>query len=864
MSAADVAEGVGTQERRHRSLPLARLPVALRLAVREMRGGLSGFAIFLACLAVGVASIAGVGSLAGAMQDGLAREGRSILGGDLGLSLIHRELSPETLTELDGLGDVARFATLTGMARTDAGESATVSVKAVDGAYPLAGTLALEGGGALDDALRGDGTLPGLVADPLLASRLGLSLGDRISLGEQAFRLAGLIETEPDRLGTGFGFGPRVMFALDRLADTGLVQPGSLIRYQARVALDDPSDANLAAIEADLEGRTPEMGWRVSTRDNASPRLARQIESFGQFLVLVGLTALVVGGVGVANAVRAYMDGKREVVATLKSLGAPAGTVFTAYLAQILLMALVGIVIGLAVGASLPGLIDLAFGDLLPARLAGGLYPGALVLAAAFGILTALTFAILPLARARRTPAQALFRGRAEGAGLGWRDVVLAGGSAFTLGALAVLLSEDRLLALGYLGGAVAVFAVLRLLAWGIMAAAQRLPRPRGVASRMALASIHRPNALTPTVVLSMGLGLALLVSLALIDTAMRRQIAEILPAEAPSFFFLDVQRDQTPAFLALLESEAPEASVETSPQLRGRVVSLAGVPREEIQATPDTEWAIRGDRGITYADTIPDGDRIVSGEWWPADYAGEPLVSFDSEIAEGVGLAVGDEVTVNVLGREITARLANTREVEWESLGINFVMVFSPNTFAGAPHGVLATLAYPDGGDAAREGALLRQIGRQFPTVTAVRVKEALETVNDIVGRLAWAIRGASGVTLLVSVLVLAGALSAAHRHRIREATILKTLGASRARLLLTYSLEYAVLGAVTAVFGVGLGMLAAWVVTTQVIDIAFVPAPAIALGVAVGAVLATVLLGLIGTGRALGHKPASVLRAL
>lgn len=861
--AADLA-APATPDRRNRSLRLASLPVPLRLALREMRGGLSGFAIFLACLAIGVASIAGVGSLAGAMQDGLAREGRAILGGDLGVSLIHRELPDTAIGDLEAEGTVARFATLTGMVRTPDGESAVASVKAVGSDYPLFGAFTLEGGGGLDAALEGENGTPGLVVEPLLAARLGLAIGDRVSLGRQDFVLTGLIDTEPDRLGSGFGFGPRALFSLGQLEATGLVQPGSLIRYQARLALDEASAANLALVKDRLEARYADLGWRIQTRDNASPRLTTQIERFSQFLVLVGLTSLVVGGVGVANAVRAYMDGKREVVATLKSLGAPAGTVFATYLIQILLMALVGIAIGLVVGAALPTLIDAAFGDLLPARLQTGLYPGALALAAAFGVLTALTFAILPLARARRMPAQALFRNRAEAGSLAWSDLALAGIAAAALGGLAVLLSDDRMLALSYLGGAVIVFGLLRLLAWGIMAIARHLPRPRGVASRMALASIHRPNALTPTIVLSMGLGLALLVALALIDTSMRRQIADVLPAAAPSFFFLDVQRDQTPAFLALMEAEAPEAVLETSPQLRGRVVSLAGVPRGEIEATPDTEWAIRGDRGITYAETIPDGDRIVSGEWWPADYAGEPLVSFDDEIAQGVGLAVGDEVTVNVLGREITARLANTREVEWESLGINFVMVFSPNTFAGAPHGVLATLAYPDGGDAAREGALLRRVGQDFPTVTAVRVKEALETVNDIVGRLAWAIRGASGVTLLVSVLVLAGALSAAHRHRIREATILKTLGATRARLLATFSLEYAVLGGITAIFGVGLGMLAAWVVTTKVIDIAFAPSPLIAVSVALGATLTTILLGLIGTGRALGHKPASVLRDL
>ena len=384
------------------------------------------------------------------------------------------------------------------------------------------------------------------------------------------------------------------------------------------------------------------------------------------------------------------------------------------------------------------------------------------------------------------------------------------------------------------------------------------------MALRLAVANIHRPGALTPSVVLSLGLGLALIVALTLIDVSLRRELTQTLPEQAPSFFFLDVPSTEAEAFSALLRAEAPEARIQDVPMLRGRILSLKGVRAENVQAPPEAAWVLSGDRGLTYAEEPPRNSRLVAGEWWPRDYRGPPLVSFDSSLARHLGLAVGDTLTVNVLGRNIEVAIANLREVQWESLGINFVMVFSPNAFAGAPHTRLVTLSYPNGGTVEREVALLRKIGAGFPNVTSIRVKEALEAVNGLVSRLAWAIRGASGVTLLASVLVLAGALAAGRRSRIYDAVILKTLGATRGRLLAAFSLEYLLLGLATAAFGLLAGGIAAYIVVERIMDLSFAPAPGAALAAAAGALLLTVLLGLVGAWRVLGAKPAPVLRNL
>jgi putative ABC transport system permease protein len=429
---------------------------------------------------------------------------------------------------------------------------------------------------------------------------------------------------------------------------------------------------------------------------------------------------------------------------------------------------------------------------------------------------------------------------------------------------LAVVAAYDQRIALIFIGSAAAAFALLRFVATGIMALARRLPRPRRAAPRLALANLHRPGALTPSLVLSLGLGITLLVTLAVIDANFTRQLTQTLPSQAPSFFFLDIPNAQAQAFEDHIKAQVPEASMERVPMMRGRLVSLRGVPVSQIKADEQVAWVLDGDRGITYAAKVPEGSSVVEGEWWPADYRGRPLVSLDERLREGLGLKIGDEITVNVLGRNLSATIANFRKIEWRSIGINFVMVFSPNTFAGAPHTHLATVALPGGFDTAKEAVILRETARAYPAVTSVRVKDALEAVNDVVSQLITAIRGASSIALISSILVLAGALAAGHRARLYDAVVLKTLGATRARLLTAYAMEYGALGVATAVFGLIAGSLAGYMIVAQVMNIPFVLDLSGALLASVLAVLVTVGLGLVGTWRILSQKPAPYLRNL
>jgi putative ABC transport system permease protein len=847
----------------------ADLRLALRLAIRDLRGGLRGFGVFIACLALGVAAIAMVASASRGLTEGLSRDGRRILGGDLAIGLIQREATGTERAAFDALGKVTTVTTLRAMAIAGEKGSALVELKAVDENYPSEGLLATAPQLEPRELFANRNGAFGAVVDSVLLARLGLVAGDIITIGNARIQLRAALVAEPDKVASGVGFGPRLILSQDALTASGLLQPGALVRWTYRLILPDAArdDGRVAEVQTQLKSAFPEAGFEFRSRGNAAPQFQRSIDRFTQFLTLVGLTALLVGGVGVANAVRRFVDVKRTDFATLKALGAPGGQVVLIHFLEVMGVALIGIAIGLAIGASTPYLLAALLRDLLPVPFEPTIAFGELALAALYGLLTAAVFSILPLGRAHDVPVSALFRDKVE-PDTNWPRRIYLVLFVLALGALiasAVLFAYNTQIALLYVGIIAVVFVGLRGLSWGLMRGARAFPRATWPTARMAIANIHRPGALTPALVLSLGLGVALLSTLAFIDVSLSRSLKQDLPTRAPSFFFLDIPNPDVPRFEAFMVQNAQSATLDRVPMMRGRVVALKDIRAEDFKAPEQAAWILEGDRGITYANSPPLGSVVVEGEWWQAGHGGTNLVSFDQQIGKDLGLSIGDSVTVNVLGRNVTARIANFRKVEWRRIGINFVMVFSPNTFAGAPHTHLATATYADGKtDSGRDATLLRALAKDFPNVTAVRVKEALDAVNDVVGKLTLAIRGASLIAIIASLLVLAGALAAGQRARLYDAVILKTLGATRVRLIGAYALEYGLIGLASALFGLAAGAIASWLVVTRVMNLQFAFEPLGAVLAAGGAVSIAIIFGLAGTARVLAQKPAQHLRSL
>jgi len=841
------------------------LPLAFRLALREMRGGLRGFYIFMLCILLGTAAIAGVNSVARSMTSAIDAQGQEILAGDLRFGLKNREASAVELAYIKSLGKVQLSTNLRSMVRSgDKAAQALTELKAVDRAYPLYGTFTAEPGQPLQELLaERDGTF-GAVAQPLLLDRLGVKVGDTILLGDMAMTVRGTIVAEPDALSDGFSFAPRLVVSRDALTKSGLIKIGSLVDNFYRVKLDDLARTR-KELRKEAEDKFPEAGWTVRGSSNAAPSLSENIERFSEFLTLVGLAALAAGGVGVANAVGAFLDSKRQVIASFKSLGAPGHLIVMIYMIQILAIATIAILGGLVIGAAITPIAGYFLEGYVPVPRGLNLYPSALGIAALFGLLTTIAFSILPLGRSRLIRATELFRSQSYD---GWRMVPLryyiSAAAAFLLIALlAVFSSENRFIALVFLLATAGAFVVLRLVAAGVAVIARRAPKVTSPALRLAIGNIHRPGALTASVILSLGLGLTLLASLALIEGNLRGNLAGAMAEKAPNFFFVDIQGRDLDRFRSVLATTSPKGEVVEVPMLRGRILAFNGEDVQKRSIDPAARWVLQGDRGITYAEAIPTNATLKEGQWWKKDYSGEPLVSFSAEEAGELRLKIGDAVTVNVLGRNITAKIANFRNVEWRSMSINFVMVFSPNTFKGAPHAWLATLT--DGhSTAATDAKVMRDVTNAFPGITSVRVKDALDVASNIVGQLAVAIRAAASIAIVVSVLVLAGAIAAGNRARIHDAVVLKTLGAKRTMLMRAYLYEYFLLGLSASIFALAAATAAAWYVMIGIMDLPFTFLPGAAASTVVLALLVTAGTGLLGTWSILGQKAAPVLREL
>ncbi len=833
------------------------LGLSWRIARRELRGGLRGFAVFLACLSLGVAAIAGVGMVRSAIGAGLTDQGAVLLGGDAQVEFTYRFASAEERAYLAEIStQVSEIVDFRSMAVVG-DQHVLTQVKAVDDAYPLLGSVDVEAG-TFPAVLAAVDGLPGAVMDGVLADQLGLALGGRFKLGVQEFVLTARLLREPDSATGGFALAPRTMVRTADLAQAGLLEPGTL--FDSSYRMDLPDGADLAALEVQAEARFGGTGLRWSDSRRAAPGVERFVERIGAFLVLVGLAGLAVGGVGVAAAVRSYLEAKISTIATLRTLGATGGLIFQAYLLQIAVLVAIGVGLGLLLGVGLPIALAGPIEAALPFPAQVGFYPRPVAEAAFYGVISAFLFALWPLARSEGVRAAALYRGGLAG---GWPRkrygvalLVLAG---LLIGG-AVYLSGTATLALGTAGGVVAALLVLALSAWGLARLARRVARSKAlrgrVALRLALASIGAPRAETMQVVLALGLGLSVLAAVGQIDANLRASIERDLPARAPSYFFVDIQPDQIDGFRAKLAANPAVSSVESAPMLRGVVSKINGLDARKVAGD---HWVVRGDRGVTYADAKPDNAKVTAGTWWPLGYDGPPQMSFAAEEAEEMGLKLGDRLTLNILGRDIEAEITSFRTVDFSNAGMGFVLTLNAAAVAGAPHSFIATV-YSEG---TAEAGILRDLAQAYPNITAIGVKAAIGRVTEALGAIAQATTLAAMATLITGFVVLIGAAASGERARVYEAAVLKVLGASRGRILVSFALRAALMGAAAGIVAIVAGGLAGWAVMTFVMEADYAFEAGSALAIVLGGIGATLLASLIFVLRPLAGRPAQVLRS-
>lgn len=833
--------------------------LALHLAARELRGSAGGFILLLVGIAFGTAAIAAIGLLSAAVLDGMRDGARASIGGDISLRLFHRPPTAEQLATFETAGTASLTAELRTLARRD-GRSALVELKAIDDAYPLYGAFRLDPPVAPANALdRRDGVWGAAVAASLLAA-LDAEIGDTVTLGDRRFELRALIADEPDRALRAFTLGPRMIVALPALAGSDLISTGAQVYWYSRIRLNKGVDAD--AWIAAFERAVPHGGFRIVDAGKGVPGAERTLALVSSLLTFVAMGILLIGCVGVANGVSAWLDRKRHTIAILKSLGARPALILRIYLAQVASAAAAGVALGLIGGSAVFAVAVPMLGEWLP--VADRLRAGPLLTAGGFGFLAAILFSFWPLARAEVQRPQVLFRHEVTPEPARPRMSRLVALAALAAALAVLLVWSAPLPVIAALFAAAAAVAVATFLALGrlVAIAARVIGRWSALQGRpllrLALANMHRPGAPTAPLVMAAGLCLTLIVAVEAVRKNADRHLVGTLPASAPGLVVLNITPAEGGRLDGFMAGSPHVQRWERTPFLHARITGIGDRAVADLRIPADVAFVVRGDRGISWR-ASPPAEKLVAGDWWPPDYAGPPLVSLDAWAARRLGVGIGDTLTLDVLGKPLRGKIANLRRVDRAGLGLDFPILLSMLDEPPPHREIAAAWTAPSAApDIAR---LLRaELTRAFPEAPTVLVAEVmafLEMAVDGVGRTLVALSAATGVAAF---LVLIGAVAASRRRRLREAIVLKVLGGTRRQVLAATAIEFAIIGLVAALAALVLGNLAAWVSIASLID--FRPVLAAAFPWLAAAVVIPAATGLVAAWWALSQPAGEVLR--
>ena len=774
-----------------------------------------------------------------------------MLGGDLMLSVAQRVATLDEKAAMDALGRSSKSVTTRAMLVAPGGRNMLTELSGIDSAWPLAGKLVLAQGGRRPQSAE---IAIGLEA----ADRLGVGAGESLRVGNTSYRISAIIEKMPSA--SGFALAPPALMDEAGLALSGLVQPGSLTTTSYRLVLPEGADPEAAGKA--FQQRFPEGGWRASDRGDAGGGTRRFVDRLGQMLLLVALSALAIGGLGMSSAAAAFAASRRPSIAILKLIGTPRSTINAMLGTEIGLISALAIAAGLAVGALAPALVAGIAAPFLPVAPDPGPQWLALGEAALFGLLISFAASWRMIANAGETRPARLLRGDvADAEPMHWRSFIAPGIALGLAAALAVFTASDRIFAASGVAAIAILSALFALLGLLVRRTARRAKHVGGPITRLGIAALDRPGAPTGRLAVSLGLGLTLLITLAASASSILAEIDSAVPRRAPALFLVDIPRAERARFNTIANAALPGAEIRLVPSLRGPVTAVNGTRVADMKAIPEGAWILRGDRGLTFAGALPPANRIVAGQWWPADYQGPPLVSIDVDAATALNLKVGDTLTVAVLGRPITARIASLREIDWRSMGFNFAIIFSPGSIDSAPYTLMATVAPGEGRPTA---AFERQLTQDLPMVSAIRVSDIVAQVRSLLESIDGAVRVATAFAIAMGMIVLAGSVVATRRQRARDIVLLRLVGATRAEVARSQLIEFALLSSAVAIAAFTTGALAARLVVTQLFEFPFSPDWASLALIPLGAIALAVFAAFLAALPALNARPAEGLRTL
>ncbi|MBH0203710.1 MAG: FtsX-like permease family protein [Nitrospira sp.] len=882
----------------------------VKMAWRETRAAWRHFLYFLVCIAIGVGVLTGVSLFGTQVEHTVTKEARGLLGGDLEIRL-SRPITQNGQAILDSLRErgisqthVSELVAMAARAEPSENGQPTqiVELKAVEPHYPLYGSLRLEPTRDVTELLRqqthgcSDQACFGVVVQESLLIRMGLAVGDRLRIGQGLFIITGVVRTEPDRMANAFSLGPRVLISREGLHAAELVKMGSRIRE--RYLLKIPNTMTPEPLLYELRGRLAPDAARVSSYRDAQPQLKQSLEQLTRYLGLIGLTALFVGGLGVATSIHAFVREKLPTIAILKTVGADSPTIIRTYGLQALILGLIGSVVGLMIGVllhqGLPWMIAALMASDLLDQLGFGQSGVALSLAPlakglALGMLSTLLFTLWPLLTIREIKPARIFRRDVAPfvsssdpdttrwwmfwKGLDPAKILTSISIGLGLALLSIWQANSWRVGLLFILAFAAAVLLLGASAHGALRALKQSPRPGHLVLRQALGNVIRPGSQVVNITIAIGIGVMVVTTVSLVERSLLVQVSENRPTDSPTFFFIDIQPDQAEGFVGLLHQRSSDPSPKLTPLVRSRLAGLKGTP-VKIEATSEEEeqkekatqkeerrkkWYLTREYVLTFLQDLPKDNKIVQGEWWkPGQAFTKPLISIEEEAAKQLGLSVGDTLELDIQGTPITGEISNIRQVEWGNFSTNFYMIFSPGALDGAPHTYVATVRVAP----SEEVGLQQAVVASFPNVTAINIGDVLDSFARVLDRLSLAIRAVALFCVLSGGLVMAAALAATRYRRLYESVILKALGATRSVIARSFAVEYALLGALGGLLGCALASALSWAVLSTVFDLSWSLQPAVLATSFTATITLTMLVGFLSTYRLLGQPPLSVLR--
>ena len=866
----------------------------LRMAGREIRASWKRLLFFFICIAIGVGSIVALRSVIQSVRGALSGEARALLASDAMVTSNRPWTEPvlEKLTAEESQGRIvarSQAVEVPTMVRLPGGQGTAtrmVELRAVEDDFPFYGQLTLQGQPYSHAVLQGRG----VVVRPELLAQFGLQVGDTLQIGTQEFEIRGVIASEPGRRLGAFTLGPRVFIDLADLESTGLLTFGSRASYQMLLRVPDEA---LEPLVADIRDAFANEFVGVRHYRRSEDQIGENLTRAENYLSLVGLVVLILGGIGISSVTRVFVQQKLRSIAILKCVGSTSSQVLAVYMTQVLLLGFAGSVLGVALAALVIAAIPSFVGPDLTAMLPVdyGLTRGAVLHGLAVGMLVSILFSIVPLLEVRHVKPSLLLR-QESGSRAGFDSLKWGVTAAVAAALVAVASWQAGSVEVGLLlcAGFVATAFVLHLAGLALVRAVQPLRYSRSFALRQAVLHITRPGNQTRVILLAVGLGTFFILGVRSLQANLLRDFAVQVGPDAPDMFLIDIQseqRDRVASFLDNANGAAPAPRL--MPVLRARVVGVEG----QDVALESYEEVRRG-RGlsreytVTYRSHLEDNEEVIDGEWWGEEpLTGEPEVSVEESIvdrvifdrdavrrAESEGrridreafsqntIKVGDRMRFDVLGRIVTARVTSVRRVDWQDFRAGgFMFVFRPGTFEGAPHTFISSLQAP--ADPQARSRMQASLVAQFPNISVLDLREILQTVQEIVSNVTLAVTVVGGLVLLSGALILIGAVSMTKFKRVYEAAILKTLGASSRLIATMLVMEYGVLGAIAGTVG-ALGAIAlSWAVARFALELPWEPTPFITIGGIVATALFVAAVGVLASLDVLRHKPLSTLRA-